>query len=312
MNNKLFFLPLAVIVIISVIAGGYFWWPKGINIFSKKTASTQGDPGNPITDILYLTNPVMEFPGKIDKISDNSIFVSGKFTITPPPTPINAPTTAPGQVITVPPLPPSKTLTYKVNILPYTVINRPESPVKYLLKKNTPTPTPKLTIKDMQVDQIISVSAISDLRTLKSAEFDAVLIKLPPIINIIAGKIASINFKDGLVILKAIQPIRPGTNEPTPEKPKELEYAISVTQDTEISRMGTIPTPAKSTSTPKPAAPLEFKLSDLKNDILITVYTDSDVINNQKVKALLIEPPIDLVPASEPSSSDTPSPTPKT
>lgn len=304
MNNKLLFLPLAIIVIISVSTGGYLLWKKG--------TGTQANPGNPINDVLYLTNPVTDFSGKIDKISDNSIFVSGKYTITPPPTPINAPTNVPGQVITVPPIPPSKILTYKVNVQPYTVISRPESPVKYLFKITTPTPSPKLTVKDMKADQIVSVSAMNDLRTLKSAEFDASLIKLLPITNIISGKIVSINVKDGLIVLKAIQPIRPGTNEPTPEKPKEVEYAISVTSDTEISRMGPIPTPAKATSTPKPAEPLEYQITDLKKDIQITVYTDSDVIENQKLKALMIEPPIDLLPASKPSPSETPSPSPKT
>ncbi|MBI5451979.1 hypothetical protein HY945_00795, partial [Candidatus Gottesmanbacteria bacterium] len=176
MNNKLFLL-LTLIIVILVSAGGYFWWQKGIA--GKKIV------GSSVPNILFLTNPVTEFSGKVDKISDNSIFIAGKYSITPPPTPPNAPTNIPGSVITVQPLPPSKVFTYKVNIQPYTIINRPDSPVKYLIKKITPTPTPKLTIKDIKAGQMITVSTVSDLRTLKKEEFDAYSVKLPPIINTI-------------------------------------------------------------------------------------------------------------------------------
>lgn len=294
MNNKLFLL-LTIIIGILLITGGYFWWQKGI--VGKKTV------GSSVPNILFLTNPVTEFSGKIDKISDNSLFIAGKYSITPPPTPPNVPTVIPGSVITAPPLPPSKVITYKVSIQSYTIINRPDSPVKYLIKKITPTPTPKLTIKDIKAGQMITVSTANDLRTLKKEEFDAYSVKLLPIMNTISGKITSINVQDGVIIIKAVQPIRVGQNEPTPEKPKEVEYAISVTSDTEISRMGPIPTPAKTTTAPKPAEPLEYKITDLKTDMQITVYTDVDVIENQRLKALLIEPPVDLVPASTVSTT---------
>lgn len=302
MNNKLFFL-LVIIIGILLIVGGYFWWQKG-NTGKKTVEST-------LPNILFLTNPVTEFTGKVDKISDNSIFIAGKYSITPPPTPPNAPTNIPGSVITVAPLPPAKVITYKINIQPYTIFNRPDSPVKYLIKKITPTPTPKLTIKDIKAGQMITVTTASDLRALKKEEFDAYSVKLLPIMNTISGKISEINSKDGMITLKAVQPVRPGLNEPTPEKPKEIEYAISVTSDTEISRLGAVPTPAKAGATPRPAEVLEYKITDLKKDIQITVYTDVDVIENQRLKALLIEPPVDLVPASTASPTAKPTVSPK-
>lgn len=301
-NNKLFFL-LVIIIGILLIVGGYFWWQKGNS--GKKTVEST------LPNILFLTNPVTEFTGKVDKISDNSIFIAGKYSITPPPTPPNAPTNIPGSVITVAPLPPAKVITYKVSIQPYTIINRPDSPIKYLVKKITPTPTPKLTIKDIKAGQMITVSAANDLRTLKKEEFDAYSVKLPPIINVITGKITDINVKEGIIILKAVQPVKPGLAEPTPEKPKEVEYAISVTADTEIARLGPTPTPAKEALTPKPAQVWEYKITDLKTDMQITVYANQDVIENQKIKALVIEPPVDLVPASTASPTTKPSVSPK-
>lgn len=284
MNQILFRSLVFVVFFILLAGGGYFFYQKGDNIFGKKTTVSS------LPDILFLTSPVTEFAGKIDKISDNAIWVSGKYTITPPPTPPNNPTALPGQIITVPPLPPTKTFTYKVNIAAHTIINRSDTAVIYLFKKGTPTPTPPLTIKDMRVGQLASVYTTSDLRALKQNEFDAYTVKLEPLNNIITGKIATINTRDGIIVLKAILPIKPDPGQPTPS-PKEIEYAISVTEDTEISRLGPTEVP-KGDVTAKPPQPVKFQLSDLKTGIEITVYTDSDVIESQKLKALRIEPPL--------------------
>lgn len=285
-----------------VLGGGYFIFRNGVSFFGQKTA------GSNIADILFLTNPVLEFAGKVDKVSGNSIWVSGEFSITPPPTPPNNPTGIPGKVITIPPLPPTKLLTYKVSIASYTVINRPDTAITYLFNKITPTPSPKLTIGDISIGQWVTVSTASDLRTAASKDIEAYAVKIAPIVNTLTGKIAKIDSKEGLIILKAIPPVRSGTKEPTPQ-PMEKEYTISVAKDTEFSRLGPTETP-KSGATPKPPKPLKYEISDLKTDIQITVSSDTDVIDNQKIKALRIEPPADLVPA-EPSPTPTPSETPK-
>lgn len=286
MNKKLFIIIF--IIAILFLSGGFLFFQNNLNIFGKKLSDSS------IPNILFFTNPVTDFTGKVDKISDNSIWVSQKYTITPPPLPPNAPTMIPGQLITVPPLPPTKIITYKVNIAPYTIISRPDLPIAYLFKKITPTPTPILTIKDIHTGQIVTVVSTSDLRTLKTEEFDAYSLKISPVINTISGKIASINTKDSIIILKAIQPAQPGDKEPTPTQPKEIEYSVSITQDTEISRMSKAETP-KAGVTPKPSQPVKYQITDLKADIQITVSTDTDVIENHKLKALRIEPPADLV-----------------
>lgn len=292
MNKK--FLFIVFIVILFLIGGYYLYQNKG-NIFGKKVS------GSSIPNILYFTNPVTNFTGKIDKISDNYIWISQKYTITPPPLPPNAPTMIPGQTITVPPLPPSKVFTYKVNIASFTLISKTDAPITYLYKKVTPTPTPIITIKDAHVGQIVSVVSSSDLRTLKTEEFDAYSLKLPPMVNTITGKITSINIidtKDSIVILKAIQPVQPGDDQPTVQPPEEIEYSVSITEDTEISRMGKAETP-KAGITPKPAQPVKYQINDLKQDMQITVYSDTDVIENHKLRALRIEPPADLVTSSK-------------
>lgn len=289
-------------IVVLLLSGGYFLFRNGIPSLSQKTKDSN------IPDILFLTNPVMEFKGKVDKVSGSSIWVSGEYSITPPPTPPNHPTGIPGKLITIPPLPPTKVLTYKVNIASYTVIIRPDAAITYLFNKNTPTPSPKLTIDNILTGQWVTVSTARDLRTITSKEVEAYAVKLPPILNTLTGKITTIDSKGGIIILKAIPPVRAGTNEPTPQ-PVEKEYAVSVTKVTEISRLGPTETP-KSGASPKPPKPLKYEITDLKTDIQITVYSDTDVIDNQKINALRIEPPEGLVPISS-STTSTPTVTPK-
>jgi len=290
------------VIAVLLLAGGYFLFRNGVPFLGNKTTETN------LPDILFLTSPVTEFTGLVDKVSDKAIWVSGKYSITPVPTLPNNPTNIPGQVITVPPLPPTKTLSYKVNIASYTQITRPDLTVTYLFNKNTPTPTPKLTISDIKTGQLVTVSTTRDLRSNSSKEVEAYTIKLPPIINKLTGKITGIKSNEGMIILKAMTPARIIPNEPT-SAPVENEYAVSVTQATEISHLEPADT-AKTGTTPKPPKPVKYEITDLKTDIQITVYADSDVIDNRKIKALRIEPPADFVPL-ESSKTSTPTVTPK-
>ena len=290
------------VIAVLLLAGGYFLFRNGVPFLGNKTTETN------LPDILFLTSPVTEFTGLVDKVSDKAIWVSGKYSITPVPTLPNNPTNIPGQVITVPPLPPTKTLSYKVNIASYTQITRPDLTVTYLFNKNTPTPTPKLTISDIKTGQLVTVSTTRDLRSNSSKEVEAYTIKLPPIINKLTGKITGIKSNEGMIILKAMTPARIIPNEPT-SAPVENEYAVSVTQATEISHLEPADT-AKTGTTPKPPKPVKYEITDLKTDIQITVYADSDVIDNHKIKALRIEPPADFVPL-ESSKTSTPTVTPK-
>ncbi|OGG21063.1 hypothetical protein A3D03_05230 [Candidatus Gottesmanbacteria bacterium RIFCSPHIGHO2_02_FULL_40_13] len=290
------------VIAVLLLAGGYFIFRNGVPFLGNKTTETN------LPDILFLTSPVTEFTGKVDKVSDKAIWVSGKYSITSVPTLPNNPTNVPGQVITVPPLPPTKTLSYKVNIASYTQITRPDFTVVYLFNKNTPTPTPKLTVNDIKTGQVVTVSTTRDLRSNTSKEVEAYTIKLQPLMNKLTGKITSIKSNEGMIILKAMTPGRALMNEPT-SAPVENEYAVSVTQATEISHLEPADT-AKTGTTPKPPKPVKYDITDLKEGIQITVYADSDVIDNRKIKALRIEPAADFV-SSKLSASSTPTLPPK-
>jgi len=57
-----------------------------------------------------------------------------------------------------------------------------------------------------------------------------------------------------------------------------------VTQDTEISRN------TFSNDPTKPASPEKLSFNDLKKDLQVTVYSDTDITTATEVKALRIEP----------------------
>ena len=220
-------------------------------------------------DILYLTSPVINFSGVVDDITGNTVTVSRTVSYQPyqmgvmPPMP-NSPPNGPISPI---PTPITKKLSYRVTVGPNTQINRPPTTtINYLF----PLTPPKLNINDIKKGQHIMVSANIDLRTLTDNRFTAVSIQLPPIVNILTGKIVAV--AGNILTVK-----------------KEITYQVTVTANTEIFRykpMAALPNPQQ----PLPPSPPEkLSLADLKPDMQVTVYTDQDVTATQTLTALRIE-----------------------
>ena len=310
MEKNKFLLLLAFIAVSFIfLLAGLSLGQKGINIAGGKI-----DLSSP-SNLLFLTSPITSFSGKVDKISGNSVWISQSFTLSQAmPGAMMPPAVEAGKAGPSPtalPTPITKVLTFKVNIDQNTQISRPQNYINYLLITVTPAPPPKLTVKDIKAGQMISINTNSDLRTLKSNEFTATSIQLPQVPNTINGKISAIS-GNTLKVKSSSQPaMMPGTNT-SPEPPKEIEYTVTVTNDTEISRYSQVG-PAKENTTFTPPEPEELALSDLKVDMQVTVYTDVDVTSAQKFTALRIEPflppPIvSLPPIAPPLSPVTPPP----
>ena len=272
-------------------------------------------PGNQSVspDILYITQPVNAFSGKVEKINGNTIFVSSQYSLQTASVMVKV---VPGQPLVMP-TPQTKTITYKLLITDKTQINQPAISVNYLLKTVTPVPPPKLTIKDIKVGQMITASSTIDLRTLKSNEFEATMINLPQITNTLNGKVVSVT--NNALTLMAFAPITGspmGAVNTVPPAPQEREYRIAVNQDTEISRMSynAATTPEESPTPPKPE---KLTIGDLRKDMQVTVYTAQDLIESPMLTALRIEPAQEIptvtptpVAESNVSISPTLSPTP--
>jgi len=195
----------------------------------------------------------------------------------------------------IPPTPITKTLTYKVKVTKTTTFSRPANQVNYLLVTGTPVPPPALSVKDIAVGQTITVSSAKDLRTLASDEFEAISISLPPITTTITGKITAVDAQNNTLVLKAMPPA--GPMQQTTQPSGEVEYLITVSPQTEISRLKPAEA-AKEETIPKPPQAEKFSLSDLKVDMQATVYTAVDIASNQKFTALRIEPVIPLPTAT--------------
>lgn len=247
------------------------------------------------SNILYITQPVTSFSGKVEKIEGNAVSVSSQYSL---------PQTAPIVITVIPgqppimPTPQVKTITYKLLITGKTQISQPPLNVNYLFKTTTPpgapalpaaTTTSKLTIKDIKVGQNITMSSQTDLRVLSGDMFEAMTINLPQIANTLNGKI--VNIEGNTLTLKAPAPISGamGTVNAVAGSSQEKEYRINMTSDTEISRMSP-PVAVKAGEMPQPPQNEKLALSDLKKDMQVTVYTAQDVIENKELTALRIEP----------------------
>lgn len=248
-------------------------------------------------NVLFLTNPVTSFSGKVDKVQGNSIFVSQQFTLyqgglAMPPTTPPAAGLSPSAI----PTPVAKVISFKVNLTPNTQINRPSVFIPYLVKTVTPAPPPKLSIKDIKVGQPVTVNTNADLRTLSASEFDASSIQLPQLQNSLNGKISKISANGFTLKAFGPQPLVMGTS---PVPPKETEYTVTLTNNTEISRYKQQEPPKEplkpgETILPATPKPEEFSLADLAVDMQVTVFTDEDITSTQKLTALRIEPMLTL------------------
>lgn len=285
MKLKKFSLPIAFIAIALIFMVVGFAAGQG------KTGLQFTGKGNvPYANILFLTNPITSFSGKVDKVQGNSIWVSQQFTLNqlgsmmPP---AAAPPAA-GSSPTTFPTPATKVISFKVNITQNTQINRPTAFIPYLVKIVTPAPAPKLSIQDIKVGQQVTVNTNTDLRIFSAAEFEALSIQLPQPQNSLNGKISKISGNS--FVMKAFGP-QPYVMGISPVPPKETEYTITLTNNTEISRykFQEPPKPGEAIlpATPKPE---EFTLADLTVDMQVTVFTAEDVTSTQKLTAMRVEP----------------------
>lgn len=266
-------------------------------LFGKLTAPESKKIISP--DILYLTSPVHSFSGKVEKIEENIITVSKKVISNE-----IIPTMNPDETTPMP-TPSLKTLTYKVTVTPNMTFNRMPIHVPYLFISPTPPPQKEYTIKDLSVGDYININTDIDLRTLNTYEFQANHIEMPESISNISGTIVAVN--NNSITIKAQLPPRDGImpgdyNEAT--EPKEKEYVVTITKDTEISRYK------------EPAAepiPLKLTINSLKKGMVVFIYSGVDISKTQSFEALRIEPSIqepmpenqeNVIPPIEPGESN--------
>lgn len=286
MPKKIVILAVGFVLIIFVLVGVYA-------VVSKKNIVQLAQSTSVSSNILYITNPVTSFSGKIESVQGNTVTVSQDMVIAQMFTPPAA--GQPNQLPAAPVTPKTKKITYKVLITNNTMINQAPSFIPYLFKQ-TATPGAgapmaaapiaainKLAAKDLKTGQFINISTNTDLRSLSGDQFEATSINLSSKATSVNGRVTAIN--GGELVIKGFAPTSPmGAAAVNPQTPKEKEYTITVNQDTEISGN------ASSNDPMKPPKPEKYSLSDLKKDTQITVYTEDDIDLSTKLTALKIEP----------------------
>ena len=271
-------------------------------IFDVK--NKRGEGGIVSQNILYITQPVTSFSGIVDKIEGNRITIKQNQTLSQnimPPAALAA-------NIPLSPLPTPKTvvLTYRVMVSDKTQIAQVAPYIPYLFKSMSLVPSLKLTIKDIKVGTSVTVNTQVDLRTLVGNTFEATLINVPQKTNILNGRISRLEGKTLTIMafpptaMNALaNPIAMGAPQ---NAPKEKEFIIMLTSDTEISR--TVYDSAMTAGeAPSPPQAEKLSLSDLKKDMQVTVYTDADVTQGSSFTALRVEPMIVAVATTPPLAS---------
>lgn len=263
---------LIIIVCITVAAAAYFFVIKR-NIPLIQTTSP---------NILYLTNPVTTFSGKIESVSGNLLTVSQDMILSQP--------TAIGTSPTTPP--PTKKITYQIQITNKTLIIQAPDNIPYLFSKSVSTSpaSPSAGIAQLQASslkagQFITVTSAVDLRTLIGNQFEALNINISPDVVMINGKISNIDGNNinisGTASVNNAFPIGVGLN---PQPIQTKEYTIIVDQNTEISGNPMQSSPSGTLKSEK------FSQSDLKKDLQVSVYAKGTLDNTQNLKALRIIP----------------------
>lgn len=253
--------------------------PLSVFLFLKYSGKTTSDNRSISKNVLYLTQPVTSFSGVVDKVDGNQITLTQTPTLSTPP----FATATTNLAIPPSPVPTPPPLTYKVVVSDQTQISRPPTMgVNYLFKTNSPISPSQLSLADVTTGLSIAVSSKEDLRTLSDNTFEATMITLPQKMTTLNGKITGVS--SNAIIIKAFAPLSVPMSainpRSAPAMPEEKEYTISITPDTEISRM-------IMGSTPKPE---RLALSDLQKDMQVTVYTDADVTSGTQFTALRLEP----------------------
>jgi hypothetical protein len=262
MNNKKLVSIIGILIIISV--GGIFMMKKGSQTVSP--------------DILSITSPVFSVSGTVEKVNGGIISIVVNQNTLPPMTQPIPPVNPPGAVVTISPTSVPKKLTYTVKISDKVMITRPPLMIPLLLATPKPPDMQKLSIKDINIGENVSIQSSTDLRLLSGNTFEAVSVSMIALSNSINGKITSVE-SDKIKVKTSML--------------GEKEYTVTISNETEISRY--LPMD-KDNPMPKPE---KLSLSDLKKDMQVTVYTNVDVTKEQNVTALRIDPMMTL-PVVEP------------
>lgn len=165
---------------------------------------------------------------------------------------------------------------HKIIIKPSSILETAPFGVPYLYKTINVDSPRKVKLESLRKGDYIQVEAIVGPRSVASYEFEASKVTVPPPTIIMNGRIKAIQgdkvMAIGFPVAFAGKPIT---------YTDDKEYTFTVTKNTEIAKNILA-------SGDAPAQREKLSLLNLKENMSVTVYADSDLIKNSSANALLI------------------------
>lgn len=229
-------------------------------------------------NILLLTNPVMSFSGKVQKVGEEALWLTRTvYTQERSSAPVK-----------------KNTLTYKIAIDERTKMQYliPGAPYLFKARSESRPVYMKPDMRKFKTGQVINVTSREDLRRYSKDTFTAEFLYLQPVANSVFGIISEV-LPHGLrlnAILPPKMPFSAADNlaEELPGLPGEKVYIVEVNPDTEISYLDY--------TNPGEPRPVKLDFSQLKPGLPVEVYSDADVYDTDTITALLIQPKITPAP----------------
>lgn len=242
--KKLIFLILIVGIFVSIY-------------FVTRIFSTNYSP-----DILYFSPPIYNLSGKIDKISDNKIWVSQTYTY-------NSYNIPPEEKTT----PVTKNVIFELDITPLTKFSQLPAVIPYLSPSEQNNNQKTITMSGLKIGDLITFTSSQDIRIAKNNRISVSNIQIPPITNTISGTVTSLS-NDSISIKGFYSPFR--MMGALYKSPAAKNYTVNISSDTNILIAST--EGLKKTT-----------LSSIKQGDNITVYSNIDVINISTIPAVVIQ-----------------------
>ncbi len=286
------------IVITAILIGGLV-----VVLWNKKDVITAPAVS---PNILYITNPVTNFSGVVEKIDGDTLTLTqlvptDDTNTSPLPSPVKS-----GTSVIPRPTPIVKKITYKVTVKKETTIQQSQTTNPFDPVNTTSGVVDKtVTLRDLRVGQYITAISTTDLRKVTDNTFTAASISLAPIQNILSGMVVKATGTQ--IVVNSVLPVfagaKIGSEQTTPK-----DYSITINAATVLYRQGT------STDPTKTVLPTKISLSEIKAGDHVTIYTNEDLSMAEPwtAKAVMQQPlpkvsvpAIPVLPTSAPLSTPT-------
>jgi hypothetical protein len=184
-----------------------------------------------------------------------------------------------GNIFMVETLSESGLKTFSVTISPSTKIQRKAQIIPYLFKIETPQEV--VSAAESEIVEGVPVEVVT--RDLSNDQVTADVITLPRATYLLEGKIAEVGATNVIVDGAPVIEVRYDTSPESYQPQAHRRYTVTVSSETEISRVPGAEDPTK-------VPPKKFELSELTVGQEVIVYAQTDVITNLEFTAARIEP----------------------